>query len=43
LSIIHQLVTFDKIENENIQKYADQLLVKVQPLVNSWQLANEIR
>lgn len=36
LSFIHQLVTFDKIKNENIQKYADQLLVKVQPLVDNW-------
>jgi hypothetical protein len=36
LSFIYQLCTFDKIKNEAIQTYADQLKTKLVPLVDTW-------
>ena len=37
LSFIYQLCKYKKIKNENIQKYSEQLLVKVGPMVEVWE------
>jgi len=36
LSFIYQLCTFNKIKNEAIQTYADQLKIRIEPLVDTW-------
>ncbi len=37
LSFIYKLCTFNKIKNEAIQIYADQLKIKLKPLVDTWE------